>query len=102
MPSVIYVMGHAIMSEFTPVPQRGAMLAINNALWTSAGLFGPYVMGSVIQNAATKVEGYHHGFMICGAVARVCGILGMVFLRPASELDRFASVGATHKAVPAE
>jgi len=31
VPGVIYIMGHAIVSEITPVRQRGAMLAINNA-----------------------------------------------------------------------
>jgi MFS transporter, ACS family, D-galactonate transporter len=84
VPSVIYIMGHPIVSEFTPVVQRAAMLAINNAVATSAGLLGPYVMGSVVQSAATKVEGYHHGFMICGVVALVGGILGMLFLPTAA------------------
>jgi MFS transporter, ACS family, D-galactonate transporter len=89
VPSVIYVMGHPIVSEFTPVPQRAAMLAINNAVATSAGLLGPYVTGSVVQSAASKVEGYHYGFMICGVVALVGGVLGMVFLRPQTEIERF-------------
>jgi len=94
IPAVIYVMGHAIVSEITPVPQRGAMLAINNAIATSAGLLGPYVMGSVVQDAiksgASAADGYTHGFMICGIVALVCGVLGMIFLRPQAEAARFA------------
>ena len=94
VPAVIYVMGHAMVSEFTPVSQRGAMLAINNAIATSAGLFGPYVMGSVVQNAinagATAADGYTHGFMICGIVALGCGLVGMLFLRPQHEAARFA------------
>jgi MFS family permease len=94
VPAVIYVMGHAMVSEFTPVPQRGAMLAINNAVATSAGLVGPYVMGSVVQDAinagASVADGYMHGFMICGLVALSCGIIGMLFLRPQHEAARFA------------
>ena len=39
VPAVIYILGHAIVSEITPVSQRGAMLAINNAMWTSADCF---------------------------------------------------------------
>jgi MFS transporter, ACS family, D-galactonate transporter len=92
VPSVIYIMGHAMVSEFTPVSQRGAMLGINNAIATSAGVVGPYVMGSVVQNAgASPAEGYAHGFFICGIVALVCGVIGMIFLRPESEVARFAA-----------
>ncbi len=100
VPSVIYMMGHPIISEFTPTPQRGAMLAITNAVWTSAGLFGPFIMGTVIQNATTKVGGYNKGFMICGFVALVCGLIGMIFLRPEAERDHFSSMEATLKAMP--
>jgi MFS family permease len=89
IPGVIYVMGHAIVSEITPVGQRGAMLAINNAVATSAGIIGPYVMGSVVQNAAgSAAEGFDRGFFICGVVALVGGLIGMLFLRPESEIDR--------------
>jgi MFS family permease len=94
VPAVIYVMGHAMVSEFTPVSQRGAMLAINNAVATSAGLIGPYIMGSVVQDAikagASIADGYMHGFMICGIVALAGGIIGMLFLRPQREAARFA------------
>ena len=99
VPAVIYIMGHAMVSEFTPVPQRGAMLAINNAVATSAGLIGPYIMGSVVQDAikagASVADGYMHGFMICGLVALSCGIIGMLFLRPQREAARFAQSTAT-------
>lgn len=92
IPSVIYVVGHAIVSEITPVPQRGALLAINNAVATSAGLIGPYVMGSVVQAAGlAPAEGYGRGFFICGLVALAGGLIGMLFLRPESEVARFAS-----------
>ncbi len=67
------------------------MLAINKAIATSAGLIGPYVMGSMIQNAASPAEGYGHGFFICGVVAFVCGLIGMLFLRPESEIANFTS-----------
>ena len=94
VPAVIYVMGHAMVSEITPVSQRGAMLAINNAVATSAGLIGPYVMGSVVQDAGASVaDGYGHGFFICGVVALGCGLIGMIFLRPESEAARFAATG---------
>jgi MFS family permease len=96
VPAVIYVMGHAIVSEITPVPQRGAMLAINNAVWSSGGLIGPYVMGSTVQIAgASPAEGYGHGFFICGVVALICGLIGLIFLRPQGEAARFAAMGGS-------
>ena len=102
VPSVIYIMGHAMVSEFTPVSQRAALLAINNAVATSAGLIGPYVMGSVVQDAikagASAADGYMKGFMICGVVALVGGVIGMLFLRPQHEAARFVQ-GAPSLAV---
>ena len=54
----------------------------------------PYVMGSVVQIAgASPAEGYGHGFFICGVVALVCGLIGMIFLRPQGEAARFAAMG---------
>jgi MFS transporter, ACS family, D-galactonate transporter len=92
VPSVIYVMGHAMVSEFTPVPQRSAMLCINNAVATFAGVVAPYVMGSVVQGAgASPAEGYAHGFFICGIVSVAGGAIGMIFLRPQREVARFAA-----------
>jgi ACS family D-galactonate transporter-like MFS transporter len=91
VPAVIFILSHAMVSELTPLSQRGAMLAINNAVATSAGLIAPYVMGSVVQSAgASPADGYAHGFFICGAVALACGVIGMIFLRPQSEVSRFA------------
>ena len=45
LPSVIYVMGNAVVSEIAPVSQRGAMLAIGTAVSTSAGLLAPLCHG---------------------------------------------------------
>jgi MFS transporter, ACS family, D-galactonate transporter len=94
VPSVIYVLGPAIVSEFTPVSQRGAMLTIITAVSTSAGLLAPYVMGRIIENGATAAEGFHRGFLICGVVSLVGGLIGMAFLRPEAEAARFAAADA--------
>lgn len=92
VPGVIFTLGHAVVSEISPVQQRGAMLAIHNAVITSAGLIGPYLMGSAVQAAgSTPAEGYHRGFLICGIVTMACGIVGMIFMRPQTEIARFAA-----------
>ena len=91
LPSVIYVIGNAVVSEIAPVAQRGAMLAIGTAVSTSAGLLAPYVMGSVVESAATPLDGFNTGFMICGVIMLVGGVVGMALMRPERETMRWAS-----------
>ncbi|MEW6642434.1 MAG: MFS transporter [Pseudomonadota bacterium] len=88
LPSVIYVISHAVVSEITPAGQRGALLAIGNAIGTMAGLLAPYVMGSLIENAATPLDGFHRGFVVCGLVMLAGGLVGMVFIRPEHAIGR--------------
>jgi len=91
LPSVIYVIGNAVVSEIAPVAQRGALLAIGTAVSTSAGLLAPYVMGSVVETAATPLDGFNTGFMICGVIMLVGGVIGMSLMRPEREAIRWAS-----------
>ena len=92
LPSVIYVIGNALVSEIVPVAQRGALLAIGTAVATSAGLLAPYVMGSVVEGAATPLAGFNTGFMICGVVMLAGGIIGFALMRPEREWIRWAAV----------
>jgi hypothetical protein len=91
LPSVIYVIGNAVVSEIAPVAQRGAMLAIGTAVSTSAGLLAPYIMGSVVETAATPLDGFNTGFMICGVIMLIGGVIGMALMRPEREAMRWAS-----------
>ena len=91
LPSVIYVISNTVVSEVTPVAQRGALLAIGTAVSTSAGLLAPYVMGSVIEGAATPLQGFNTGFMICGVIMLVGGAIGMALIRPEREARRWRS-----------
>jgi MFS transporter, ACS family, D-galactonate transporter len=84
-PSIVYVLLPAILSEITPLSQRGAVLAINSAVGTSAGIIAPYIMGSIIEGAATPAGGYGLGFVICGFVTLAGGLIGLLFLRPEAE-----------------
>jgi ACS family D-galactonate transporter-like MFS transporter len=91
LPSVIYVIGPAVVSEITPVAQRGALLAISTAVSTSAGLLAPYVMGSVVESASTPLAGFNLGFGICGLVMLTGGAIGMALMHPEREAERLAS-----------
>ena len=90
VPSVIHVISHTVVSELTPVAQRGALLAIGTAVGTSAGLLAPYVMGSVVERAATPLAGFNAGFIICGIIMLAGGCIGMALIHPGREALRLA------------
>jgi hypothetical protein len=48
-------------------------------------------MGSVIETAATPLDGFNTGFMICGVIMLVGGVTGMSLMRPERETIRWAS-----------
>jgi MFS family permease len=84
----IYVVCPPMLGEFTPVSQRGAVIAIYGAIFTLAGIIAPYVMGKVIQNAATPMEGYLTGFSINAVILIASGLLGLLLLWPNTERAR--------------
>jgi MFS family permease len=84
----IYVVCPPMISEFTPVSQRGAVIAIYGAIFTLAGILAPFVMGKIIQNAATPMEGYLTGFTINAVILIVSGLLGLLLLWPNTERAR--------------
>jgi MFS family permease len=91
LPSVIYVISHAVVSEFVPVRQRGAILAIGNAFGTAAGLLAPFVMGGIVESAATPAQGYFTGFFVCGLIMVAGGLIGILFIRPEREVLRLTA-----------
>ena len=48
-------------------------------------------MGSVVETAATPLDGFNTGFMICGVIMLVGGIIGTALMRPERETTRWAS-----------
>jgi MFS transporter, ACS family, D-galactonate transporter len=91
LPAIVFTLSPTILSEITPAPQRAAVLGVNSAIGTSAGIIAPYLMGSVIERATSASEGYSNGFVICGVVALAGGLIGLFFLRPERELARSAA-----------
>jgi MFS family permease len=84
----IYVVCAPMIGEFTPVSQRGAVIAIYGAIYTLAGIVAPSVMGSVIQHAAVPLDGYMAGFTINAIILVVSGLLGLLLLWPNTERAR--------------
>src|SRR5450631_4610839 len=84
----IYVVCAPMLGEFTPVSQRGAVIAIYGAIYTLAGIVAPQVMGSVIQRAGGLLEGYMTGFTINAVILISSGLLGLALLWPNTERAR--------------
>jgi MFS family permease len=93
----IYVVCPPMLGEFTPVSQRGAIIAIYGALYTLAGILAPYVMGNVIQNAGGTVDGYMTGFTINAAIMIGSGLLGLALLWPNTERARLMGEDAARQ-----
>jgi MFS family permease len=84
----IYVVCPPMIGEFTPVSQRGAVIAIYGAIYTLAGIVAPLVMGNVIQHATGRIDGYMIGYTINSVVLVVSGLLGLLLLWPNTERAR--------------
>jgi MFS family permease len=84
----IYVVCAPMISEFTPVSQRGAAISIYGAIYTLAGILAPVVTGGMIQRASNMIEGYMTGFMINAVILVVSGLLGLLLLWPNTERER--------------
>jgi MFS family permease len=97
----IYVVCPPMLGEFTPVSQRGAVLAIYGAIYTLAGIMAPTVMGSVIQHATGMLDGYMTGFTINAVVLVMSGLLGLLLLWPNTERARlYGQQAARSEAMP--
>jgi MFS family permease len=93
----IYVVCPPMLGEFTPVSQRGAVIAIYGAIYTLAGILAPWVMGSVIQHAGGLLEGYITGFTINAVVMIASGLFGLLLLWPNTERARLIAQAAQPK-----
>jgi MFS family permease len=93
----IYVVCAPMLGEFTPVSQRGAVIAIYGAIYTLAGIVAPQVMGSVIQHADGLLDGYMTGFTINAVVLIASGVLGLLLLWPNTERARLTAQSAQPK-----
>jgi len=88
--SAIFALGHVMVAEVTPVGQRGAMLGINNAVATLAGIFAPIVMGMVVDVGTNTAEGFRTGFMIAGVLVIIGALIGLLLINPEADIERFA------------
>ena len=84
----IYVVCAPMLGEFTPVAQRGAVIAIFGAIYTLSGILAPYVTDSLIEGAATALSGYHSGFLVAAAMQIGGGLAGLALMWPGVDRAR--------------
>ncbi|WP_409977771.1 MFS transporter [Bradyrhizobium sp. SZCCHNPS10062] len=91
----IYVVCPLMIAEFSPVTQRGAAIAIYGAVYTLAGIIAPNVVGKVVQNAASLLDGYLLGYLINAVILVISGLLGLALLWPNTERARLQTAQQT-------
>lgn len=89
---VIFTVGPPIIAEITPPRQRAAMLAINNAGYSLAGVVAPYIMGLVLDGSSDLATGYRNGYLLLAALLGVSGVVGFLLIDPARDAARLASL----------
>ncbi len=93
----IYVVCAPMISEFTPVSQRSAVISIYGAIYTLAGILAPAVMGNMVQRASGLIDGYMIGFTINAVILVVSGLLGLLLLWPNTERERLMAAARQAK-----
>lgn len=95
----IYTVGPPLLAEIAPLRQRAALLAINNAVYSSAGILAPSVMGLVLDAAPDAVTGYRNGYLILALLLLLGGVVGYLLINPARDAARLAAL-ARRERVP--
>jgi|CXWL01.1.fsa_nt_gi MFS family permease len=85
LPVVVLSLIPPIISEYVPAAQRGAMLAIGQAIVTFAGVLAPAITGLIVDRGAEAV-GFDEGFTLCGIVMTAGALIGGMVIAPRSRL----------------
>jgi MFS family permease len=88
--NVMFVLGPVLVSEVTPVSQRGATLGMVNAITTLAGPFAPAVMGLVVDAGAGTPDGIRKALLLAGVLAIVGAFAGFLLIDPEADRARNA------------
>jgi MFS transporter, ACS family, D-galactonate transporter len=84
--NVIFVLGPCLISEVTPVRQRGAVLGVNTAIVTLAGPLAPVIMGLAVDIGTDPAAGFRTALLIAGTLVIIGGVVGFFLIDP--ETDR--------------
>jgi MFS family permease len=92
--AVTYSLGPPLLSEITPVRQRGAVLGLSNAVFSLAGLVAPWLTGYIADVGADPAAGFRQGFLYAGCLICAGGMLAALLIHPSRDLARFREQGS--------
>lgn len=100
--AVIYSLGPPLLSEITPVQQRGAILGLSNAVFSLAGLIAPWLTGHIVDVGLDPAAGFRQGFLLGGCLICFGGVIAVALIKPESDLARFRGLGLRRDEVTTE
>ena len=80
--AIVFPLVNAAISELCPPQQIAGTMGVFLALMAIGGLVAPYTTGIVVDNAASKADGYAMAFQSIGVLAAIAAVLVLVFANP--------------------
>ncbi|WGM22925.1 MFS transporter (plasmid) [Paenarthrobacter sp. OM7] len=80
--SVALPMMNAVISQIVPVAQLSSTIGIFLALQNLSGLIAPSLVGILVENAATSLEGFSLSYQIFGVAILAGGVLTLFLVNP--------------------
>lgn len=87
----VFSLIQATLAEIAPLHQRSAVLGTVTALAAAGGAFGPVIVGTVVDAAASDAEGFSRAFDLGGVLLLVGALAAAFLIDPAADrraLDR--------------
>jgi MFS family permease len=85
--SVALPMMNAVISQIVPVAQLSSTIGIFLALQNLSGLIAPSLVGILVENAATPLEGFSLSYQIFGVAILAGGVLTIFLVNPERDAE---------------
>ncbi|PBC54962.1 MFS transporter [Rhodococcus sp. ACPA1] len=92
--SPVFPLLNAAVAELCPPRQVAGTLGVFLSLMAIGGFIAPYLMGRIVDAAATSAGGYATAFQILGVVAVAAGLLGALIIDPERDKRRLRGLAA--------
>ncbi|MFC6063861.1 MFS transporter [Streptomyces ochraceiscleroticus] len=91
----IFPLFNAGLAEIVPPRQLASTLGIFMALMSLGGVYGPYLTGWIVDQAANPAVGYGRAFQIFGAMVLVGGFAALLGVNPERDAARLRGTART-------
>ncbi|WP_211259801.1 MFS transporter [Streptomyces violens] len=91
----IFPLFNAGLAEIVPPRQLASTLGIFMALMSLGGVYGPYLTGWIVDQAANPAVGYGRAFQIFGAMVLVGGLAALLGVNPERDAARLRGTDRT-------